>query len=49
MGTGQAPGRFALVHALPGDHGSGLWTVPADGTGAARRVMTSAVAPACPG
>lgn len=39
----------ALVHALPGDYGSDLWTVPADGTGAARRLMTSAVAPACPG
>ncbi|MFF4352470.1 TolB family protein [Streptomyces sp. NPDC001530] len=35
-----------LVYALPGDYGSDLWTVPADGTGAARRLMTSAVAPA---
>ncbi|MFJ1546594.1 TolB-like translocation protein [Streptomyces sp. NPDC088246] len=38
-----------LVHALPGDYGSDLWAVPADGTGAARRLMTSAVAPAYPG
>lgn len=35
-----------LVYSLPGDYGSDLWTVPADGTGAARRLMTSAVAPA---
>ncbi|MFE1314799.1 TolB family protein [Streptomyces sp. NPDC058755] len=36
----------SLVYALPGDYGSDLWTVPADGTGTARRLMTSAVAPA---
>ncbi|MCX4996639.1 TolB family protein [Streptomyces longwoodensis] len=35
-----------LVYALPGDYGSDLWTVPADGTGTARRLMASAVAPA---
>ncbi|WP_330263342.1 TolB-like translocation protein [Streptomyces griseorubiginosus] len=35
-----------LVYALPGDYGSDLWTVPADGTGTARRLMRSAVAPA---
>ncbi|WP_053847806.1 hypothetical protein [Streptomyces sp. NRRL B-24085] len=35
-----------LVYALPGDYGSDLWTVPADGTGTARRLMDSAVAPA---
>ena len=35
-----------LVYALPGDYGSDLWTVPADGSGTARRLMTSAVAPA---
>jgi len=35
-----------LVYALPGDYGSDLWTVPADGSGAARRLMISAVAPA---
>ncbi|MGD3110824.1 TolB family protein [Streptomyces sp. YGL11-2] len=35
-----------LVYALPGDYGSDLWTVLANGTGAARRLMTSAVAPA---
>jgi len=35
-----------LVYALPGDYGADLWTTPADGTGAARTVMHSAVAPA---
>ncbi len=35
-----------LVYALPGDYGSDLWTVPADGGGTARRLMESAVAPA---
>lgn len=35
-----------LVYALPGDYGSDLWTVPADGSGRARTLMTSAVAPA---
>ncbi|MBK3635474.1 TolB-like translocation protein [Streptomyces sp. MBT97] len=35
-----------LVYALPGDYGSDLWTVPADGRGTARTLMTSAVAPA---
>ncbi|WP_371499994.1 TolB-like translocation protein [Kitasatospora sp. NBC_00374] len=35
-----------LVYALPGDYGSDLWTVPADGGGAAGQLMTSAVAPA---
>ncbi|MET7656968.1 MULTISPECIES: TolB-like translocation protein [unclassified Streptomyces] len=35
-----------LVYALPGDYGSDLWTVPADGSGTARRLMNSAVAPA---
>ncbi|MFJ1704006.1 TolB family protein [Kitasatospora sp. NPDC088346] len=35
-----------LVYALPGDYGSDLWTVPADGSGAPVRLMTSAVAPA---
>ncbi|WP_405810840.1 TolB-like translocation protein [Streptomyces sp. NBC_00210] len=35
-----------LLYALPGDYGSDLWTVPADGTGRARRLMTSALAPA---
>jgi len=39
-------GGSTLVYALPGDYGSDLWTVPADGTGKARRLMTSAVAPA---
>lgn len=35
-----------LTYALPGGNGSDLWTAPADGTGTARRLMTSAVAPA---
>ncbi|MCX5265572.1 TolB-like translocation protein [Streptomyces sp. NBC_00199] len=35
-----------LVYALPGDYGSDLWAVRADGTGRARRLMNSAVAPA---
>ncbi|MFF2205938.1 TolB family protein [Streptomyces sp. NPDC058145] len=35
-----------LVYAIPGNYGSDLWTVPADGTGTASRLMTSAVAPA---
>ncbi|MEV6972600.1 TolB-like translocation protein [Kitasatospora sp. NPDC093806] len=35
-----------LVYALPGDFGTDLWTVPADGSGAARRLMDSALAPA---
>lgn len=37
---------YTLVYALPGDYGSDLWTVPADGGGTARTLMTSAVAPA---
>lgn len=35
-----------LVYALPGDYGSDLWTVPADGKGSPRHLMTSALAPA---
>ncbi|MEU1616365.1 TolB-like translocation protein [Streptomyces sp. NPDC005722] len=35
-----------LVYALSGDFGADLWTVPADGTGTARRMMTAALAPA---
>lgn len=35
-----------IVYALAGDYGSDLWTVPADGKGAARRLMTAALAPA---
>lgn len=35
-----------LLYALPGDYGADLWSVPADGTGAARRVTQAAVAPA---
>lgn len=35
-----------LVYALPGDYGADLWTLPADGTGAPRRVSTAAVSPA---
>jgi Tol biopolymer transport system component len=35
-----------LVYALPGDFGADLWTVPADGSGAATRLLDAAVAPA---
>ncbi|MEU9973402.1 TolB-like translocation protein [Streptomyces sp. NPDC051014] len=35
-----------LVYALPGDYGADLYEVPADGTGTARRLTTSAVSPA---
>jgi hypothetical protein len=35
-----------IVYALAGDFGADLWTVPADGTGTARRMMTAALAPA---
>jgi hypothetical protein len=39
-------GGHTVVYALPGDYGADLWTVPADGTGAPRRLMESALAPA---
>jgi hypothetical protein len=39
-------GPDTIVYALAGDYGSDLWTVPADGTGAASRLMTAALAPA---
>ncbi|MFF8590252.1 TolB family protein [Streptomyces sp. NPDC015220] len=35
-----------LVYALPGDYGADLYTVPADGSGHARRISTAAVSPA---
>lgn len=35
-----------LVYALPGDFGTDLYTVPADGTGAPRRLLTAGLAPA---
>ncbi|MFC9331208.1 TolB-like translocation protein, partial [Kitasatospora sp. NPDC057015] len=35
-----------LVYALPGDFGADLWTVPADGSGAATELLGAAVAPA---
>ncbi|MFD8482194.1 TolB family protein [Kitasatospora sp. NPDC059673] len=35
-----------LLYSLPGDYGSDLWTVPADGTGAPAVLVHSAVAPA---
>lgn len=37
-----------LVYSLPGDFGSDLWTVPADGTGAPHRLVTAALAPVFP-
>jgi dipeptidyl aminopeptidase/acylaminoacyl peptidase len=39
-------GPDTIVYAMAGDYGSDLWTVPADGKGAASRVMTAALAPA---
>ncbi|WP_171171439.1 TolB-like translocation protein [Streptomyces sp. I05A-00742] len=38
-----------LVYSLPGDYGSDLWTVPADGSGRPRTLMAAALAPAFPG
>ncbi|KJE21898.1 WD40-like beta propeller repeat protein [Frankia torreyi] len=38
-----------LAYALPGDYGSDLWTVPADGGGSPRRLTTAALAPAVVG
>ncbi|MFJ9036170.1 TolB family protein [Streptomyces sp. NPDC102406] len=35
-----------LTYALPGDYGADLYTVPADGTGAPRELLTAAVSPA---
>lgn len=35
-----------LVYSLPGDYGSDLWTVPANGTGTAHRLVGAALAPA---
>jgi hypothetical protein len=35
-----------VVYAMPSDFGSDLYTLPADGTGAPRRLMTAALAPA---
>ncbi|MGW7817954.1 TolB family protein [Streptomyces puniciscabiei] len=35
-----------VVYALPGDYGADLYEVPADGSGAARRIGTAAVSPA---
>lgn len=37
-----------LVYSLPGDFGSDLWTVPADGSGAPHRLVTAALAPVFP-
>ncbi|MFI5523546.1 TolB family protein [Streptomyces platensis] len=35
-----------LVYSLPGDYGSDLWTVPADGIGTPHRLLSAALAPA---
>lgn len=35
-----------VVYALPGDFGTDLWTIPADGTGAPRELVGKALAPA---
>ncbi|MEV7617774.1 TolB-like translocation protein [Streptomyces sp. NPDC089799] len=45
-GVGTGGGAAAVVYALPGDFGADLYTVPADGSGAPRRLMSSALAPA---
>ncbi|MFR9794842.1 TolB family protein [Streptomyces sp. MS06] len=37
-----------VVYALPGDFGADLYRVPADGTGAPRRISTAALSPAYP-
>jgi hypothetical protein len=39
-------GPDTIVYAMAGDYGSDLWTVPADGKGAASRLTTAALAPA---
>ncbi|KUN61528.1 hypothetical protein AQJ46_34415 [Streptomyces canus] len=46
MVTAVLPLYVVAGLGLPGDYGSDLWAVRADGTGTARRLMTSAVAPA---
>ncbi|MEV6010255.1 TolB-like translocation protein [Streptomyces sp. NPDC051976] len=38
--------NHTLVYAMPGDYGSDLYTVPADGSGTAHRLATAALAPA---
>ncbi|MEV5526743.1 TolB family protein [Streptomyces prunicolor] len=35
-----------IVYAMPGDYGADLYSVPADGTGGARRISGAAVSPA---
>ncbi|MEU4211681.1 TolB-like translocation protein [Streptomyces sp. NPDC026206] len=35
-----------LVYSMPGNYGSDLWSVPADGSGSPRRTMAAALAPA---
>ncbi|MFI6461795.1 TolB family protein [Streptomyces sp. NPDC050528] len=35
-----------IVYAMPGDYGADLYSVPADGTGTARRISGAAVSPA---
>lgn len=37
-----------VVYAMPGDYGADLYEVPADGSGRARRISSSAVSPAYP-
>jgi dipeptidyl aminopeptidase/acylaminoacyl peptidase len=39
-------GPETVVYALAGDYGADLWTVPADGEGTPRRLMTAALAQA---
>ena len=39
-------GDRTIVYALAGDYGADLWTLPADGTGAPRKLTSAALAPA---
>ncbi len=39
-------GANTVVYALPGDNGDDLWTVPADGKGAPRRLLSAGLSPA---
>ncbi|MGH4027823.1 TolB-like translocation protein [Actinomycetota bacterium Odt1-20B] len=44
-GSGSGGGGRAVVYGLPGDYGADLYEVPADGSGAPRRLMKAAVSP----
>ncbi|MER6807761.1 hypothetical protein ABT299_00650 [Spirillospora sp. NPDC000708] len=38
-------GGTQVAYSLPGDYGSDLWTVPADGSRTPRRFLTAALNP----